>query len=226
MKFDRIAYQIEFKLTSHASDLAFLIKDDIPILGILPFRQEKAWFVMKCHDTKNNASQSNNTSPLVSDSENPLLWLFRRKNSNGDSLISPTSFIAGERLRADLNFSGILPRTTMNWSSQSGVDMSRVSQGLNPTEAMIASRQRVDLALSAVGPEFSGLLLDLCGFCKGLERIEQERGWPLRSGKVVVQLALASLARHYGLNEVAIGSEKARIRRWSTSDAKPQMRKL
>jgi Domain of unknown function (DUF6456) len=160
-----------------------------------------------------------------SDSENPLLWLFRRKNSLGQSLITAASYAAGERLRADLTYSGAIPRITMNWSSQGGVDVSRQSQGLNATEAMIAARQRVDLAMRAVGPEFSGLLMDICGFCKGLERIEQERGWPLRSGKVVVQIALACLARHYGLDDIAIGKEQSRIRRWSTTDAKPVMRR-
>jgi Domain of unknown function (DUF6456) len=162
---------------------------------------------------------------MTGEADNPLLWLFRRKNRDGESLISAASYAAGERLRADLTFSGKLPKVTMNWSSQGGVDVSRTAQGLNPTEAVIAARQRVDLAMRAVGPEFSGLLMDLCGFCKGLEAIEQQRGWPQRSGKVVVQLALASLARHYGLDDVAIGRESSRIRQWSTADARPIMRK-
>jgi hypothetical protein len=161
---------------------------------------------------------------MTGEADNPLLWLFRRKNGDGTSLISIASYAAGERLRADLTFSGILPKVTMNWSSQM-VDISRTSQGLNPTEAMISARQRVDLAMQAVGPEFSGLLIDICGFCKGLEAIERQRGWPQRSGKVVVQLALSSLARHYGLDDVAIGREISRMRQWSTADARPVIQK-
>jgi hypothetical protein len=171
---------------------------------------------------KSNANQSGLI--MTSEADSPLLWLFRRKNNAGKSLISPASFAAGERLRSDLTFSGMLPKTTMNWSAQA-IDISRSSQGLNPTEAMIAARQRVDHALRAVGPEFSSLLMDICGFGKGLEVIEQQHGWPQRSGKVAVQLALNCLARHYGLDDVAIGQINSPMRRWATEDARPKIRR-
>jgi hypothetical protein len=84
---------------------------------------------------------------------------------------------------------------------------------------VIASRQRVRLAMEACGPEFSGLLMDVCCFLRGLEEVERERGWPLRSAKVVLQLALDRLARHYGLSGEATGAASARIRTWLAAGA-------
>jgi hypothetical protein len=87
------------------------------------------------------------------------------------------------------------------------------------TDLVIASRQRVRLAMEACGPEFSGLLMDVCCFLRGLEEVERERGWPLRSAKIVLQLALDRLARHYGLRDEARGDASARVRTWLAADA-------
>jgi len=84
----------------------------------------------------------------------------------------------------------------------------------------LAARQRVEKAMQAVGPEFSGLLLDVCGFLKGLETIVSERQWPRRSARIVLDLALARLARHYGMKREQAGAP-APLRHWGTQDFRP-----
>jgi hypothetical protein len=137
------------------------------------------------------------TKVIVDETESPLAWLARRRGRDGRALIEPHQLQAGERLRADFTRAHLMPRTTSNWSSPLSSGGGN-GQAAVFTETMIAARQRVHHALDAVGPEFAGLLLDICCFLKGLEDIERERAWPARSGKVVLQLALDRLARHYG----------------------------
>ncbi len=86
------------------------------------------------------------------------------------------------------------------------------------TDVVVAARQRVRRALTAVGPEFADLLLDVCCFLKGLEQAECERAWPPRSAKVVLQLGLDCLARHYGLGREARGRARAPIEKWLAAE--------
>ncbi len=155
----------------------------------------------------------------VDDAESPLGWLARRRGRDGRALIAPHQFLAGERLRADFTCAQMMPRTTADWSgiASSGRRAPSMSGGFS--ESATAARQRVNAALEAVGPEFSGLLLDLCCFLKGLEDIERMRGWPARSAKVVLQLALDRLARHYGYMAEARGHHAQAVRTWLADGA-------
>lgn len=149
---------------------------------------------------------------ITDHAESPLVWLARR------SYIKPVHLQAGERLRADFTNAQLMPRTTSNWTA----DVARGARGSAPvtySDSVIAARQRVRHALDAVGPEFSGLLVDVCCFLKRLEDVERERRWPPRSAKVVLALGLDRLARHFGLGEEARGRSRAAVRTWLAPDA-------
>ena len=154
----------------------------------------------------------------IDESESPLAWLARRKGRDGRLLIAPVQLQAGERLRAEFTRAQLMPRTTSNWSATMADSHRGAGQPTTFTEAVVAARQRVRHALDAVGPEFSGILLDVCCFLKGLTDVERERGWPSRSAKVVLQLALDRLARHYRLGSEARGRAHAPVRTWQAPE--------
>jgi hypothetical protein len=170
--------------------------------------------------TREMMTETGAISVLVNDSESPLAWLARRKGRDGRAMISSNQFIAGEKLRADFTRGHLSPRVTSDWSAPTAGRSRTFGGGAGEmTDLVIASRQRVRLAMEACGPEFSGLLMDVCCFLRGLEEVERERGWPLRSAKIVLQLGLDRLARHYGLREEARGDASARVRTWLAADA-------
>ncbi len=153
----------------------------------------------------------------VNEGESPLAWLSRRKGRNGHALIEPVQLLAGERLRADFTRAHLMPRTTSNWDA-AVADHRRDASAAGFTELVIAARQRVRRALDGVGPEFAGLLVDVCCFLKRLDDVERERSWPPRSAKVVLQLGLDRLARHYGLRGEAHGRGHG-LRTWLADGA-------
>jgi hypothetical protein len=155
----------------------------------------------------------------LDEAESPLAWLARRKGRDGQPLIAPHQLQAGERLRSTFTRGQLMPRTTANWGAAVARDRRGGASGATFTETVIAARQQLRHALDTVGPEFSGLLLDVCCFLKRLEDVERERGWPARSAKVVLQIALDRLARHYGLDAQAHGRSKTELRTWLAADA-------
>ena len=167
------------------------------------------------HSERVDASVETEAGPArvrMNAEESPLDWLRRRKDRDGTPMIDEASYQAGERLRADITVAGLLPSVTARWEAPQGRGSGSPSDA---TDRMVAARQRIRHAFEAVGADLADLLIDLCGFVKGLELIERERRWPPRSGKVVVRLALARLAEHYGLETTARGPQASRgIRAW------------
>lgn len=158
-------------------------------------------------------------SVMVDEAESPLAWLARRRGRDGRPLIEAHQLLAGERLRIDFTHAHLMPRTTSDWSNPMESGGRGGAHAAAAADVTVAARQRVHRALDAIGPEFSGLLLDVCCFLKRLEDVERERIWPARSAKVVLQLGLDRLARHYGYAAQAKGRARADIRTWVAEDA-------
>jgi hypothetical protein len=151
---------------------------------------------------------------LLDELESPIGWLARRKGRDGKPLIEAVQFQAGERLRADFTRAQLTPSVTSSWDPSRAQGRRGQSGGRTFSDAVVAAREQVNLALEAVGPEFAGVLQDVCCFLKGLADVERERHWPPRSAKVVLQLGLDRLARHYGLAQEAHGRAHAPVRTW------------
>lgn len=181
-----------------------------------------ASFAAQHRDLAREIRDAGEAPVMVDANESPLAWLARRRDREGAPFLDPASVEAGERFRRDVTAAQLLPSVTSNWSAHGAGSRSDPSRMLLPSEVALAARQRIDRALDALGPEFSGLVLDACGFVKRLETIESERGWPARSAKVVLRMALAKLARHYGLAASARGPLSSRgVRHWGVEDFRP-----
>jgi hypothetical protein len=158
--------------------------------------------------------------------EGPLAWLRRRKDKGGQALITEPQFAAGERLGADFWHAQLMPRVTANWSAAAASRRMRRAApgaGVDISDNVVAARARVHRALAAVGPELAGILLDVCCHDIGLEPAGRAQGWPQRAAKVVLQLGLTRLARHYGLLAPEPSPGAHRLRHWGGEDYRPTL---
>ena len=157
----------------------------------------------------------------VNYAESPLTRLSRVRGTGRQAWIDAGQLAAGERLRADFEHGLMRPRVTASWDlAQTASTKHAVPSGRqNLSERALDARSRVNAALAAVGPELSGILLDVCCFLKGLEQVEAERKWPRRSAKVILRAALDALDRHYNPSHPRSG----RLRRWGSVDYRPEL---
>ena len=150
--------------------------------------------------------------------ESPLFPLLRLKEKDGRPFLSHEAVVAGERLAADFDFAGLQPRITASWEPR----LSSRNAGAPPpavelADSRLAAKTRIARAVDAMGPELSGVALDVCCFGKGLETVERERQWPARSAKLMLRAALLSLARHYAPPPV-----RPRPRHWGEAGYRPR----
>lgn len=134
--------------------------------------------------------------------ESPLGWLRKRKNKNGEHLISLDQFEAAERFRIDYEMSMHSKSMTANYD---GVPISKRAKSgtsdLSFTERQLDAKKRYDKAVSAMGSGLSDSLIRLCCHLEGFEAAEKSLGWPSRSLKLVMIMALDRLAHHYKKGE-------------------------
>ncbi|MFZ1366893.1 DUF6456 domain-containing protein [Sphingorhabdus sp.] len=124
--------------------------------------------------------------------ESPLSWL----HAHGH--LTDRQLLAGEKLRGDYERAALGPRTTMAWVN---MPVARGRHGapspLSPTEAMLRAKQRFDGAMEALGRDLSDIAWRVICACESVSVAEKGMGWPTRSGKLVLRIALDRLADFY-----------------------------
>jgi Domain of unknown function (DUF6456) len=121
--------------------------------------------------------------------ESPLAWLHARGH------LPERLLDAGEQLRADYERSQLSASITMRW------DAVRVKttgeRGLSPSEKQVAARQRFDGAIRMAGKGLEDILWRVVCAGEALPEAEKTLGWPARSGKLVLKIALERVAEFY-----------------------------
>ena len=157
----------------------------------------------------------------INEGESPLGWLHRRRGADGKPLIERVQLEAGERLRRDFTLAQLTPRMAVDLSAPVIGEKRGIKAEAPLPETVLAAKQRFSRALKFVGPGLADLLIDVCCHLTGLAEAERAKGWPKRSGKVVVlQIALDRLAHYYGLKPVVGASQRGRIHAWHAPEEK------
>ena len=140
------------------------------------------------------AGRKTHRTITVNLAESPLSWLHARGH------LTDRQLLAGEKLRSDYEAAAMGPNVTMRWEN---IPLSREKRGaptgLNQTERMISAKARFDGALGALGPDLADIAWRVICAGESMPVAEREMAWPVRSGKLVLRIALDRLAGFYRL---------------------------
>ena len=133
--------------------------------------------------------------------ESPLIGLARRHDRDGQPFLGRDLVAAAERLREDFELSDYGQPEGTDWEGfLSAIPADRraaAPSGRPLTPGVLAARDRLDEALSDLGPGLADVALRCCCLLEGLETLERRMGWSARSGKIVLRIALQRLQHHY-----------------------------
>lgn len=128
----------------------------------------------------------------VNAAESPISWLASR------GLLTDAQLRAGERLRADYERAGLSARVTMRWDAAAPAKQRGGARAADASLARIDAHRRFHGALDAAGPGLADICWRVICAGEGIGGAEKTLGWPARSGKLVLGLALDRLAQFYG----------------------------
>lgn len=150
---------------------------------------------------------------IVDLTESPLARL-AAPGPDGDAFLRPHQVEAGERVRRLVDRAQLQPRLTMSYSPVHTAGGKSAGHAGEIGDMAADARKALANLHRDLPRDCAEVVLDVCGFGKGLQQVETERGWPRRSAKLVLRIGLDRLAEIYGLSEVATGADIRRRRAW------------
>lgn len=152
--------------------------------------------------------------------ESPLSRLV----SGDRAFLEPHQIEAAERVRSLVERAQLRTRTTMNYSGEATGGRRQRNAAETVTDMAVDARRALNGIHGALPAECAGVVMDVCGWLKGLQQVERERGWPRRSAKLVLRIGLEQVAQRMGLGPHALGRERVPQRSWLEEGARPDLR--
>lgn len=162
------------------------------------------------------------SSARLNINEGPLLKLSYPRNGVAPFLL-PHHLLAAKKIETLVARTQMLQRTTMSYDP-ARTGQGNKSSGLGPDlgDNALDARKKLQQCLDRLPPDCASVVMDVCGFQKGLQLIEMERKWPRRSAKLILRIGLDQLCAFFELAPTITGKPSNTARHWMGKDARPK----
>jgi len=132
--------------------------------------------------------------------------LYKRRDKNGQTLLSDAEYEAGQRYARDYALAGYDVLATQNYM-RAGADKSAYfGHKEDEIHGRMDARDRLKNANSAIGKGLDKVIIAVCCLDRSLSQVERAEKWAAASGLTILKLGLSALADYYGTHAGAIKS--------------------
>ncbi|WP_127145619.1 DUF6456 domain-containing protein [Pelagibacterium montanilacus] len=154
----------------------------------------------------------------------PAIAALVRRQGRAGPYLEAHHIVAAERIARLYERSRLTPRVTMRYEPVPGGGRQGRREGGSDIPEMAAEARKALARLHGhLPPDCMDVIVDVVGYEKGLGEIEAARGWPRRSAKMVLRIALDQAAIAFGLSGAATGAASGSVRGWVAPDGRPTL---
>lgn len=121
--------------------------------------------------------------------------------------------LAADRLMRLFARANLRQRVTMSYDPTRIGRQGGAGQG-DLADSAADARKTLNRLANDLPADCWAVLVDVCLFDRGLQDIEQARGWPRRAAKLVLRIGLDQIASRFGLDAGAAGKSVGELRNW------------
>ena len=154
--------------------------------------------------------------------EGPLLQLSHARN-NKPAFLAPHHLLAAGKIQQLMARCQMVQRTTLSYDpTRTGKADKSLNSAHELGDNALDARRKLNACLETLPADCAGVVMDVCGYQKGLQLIETERNWPRRSAKLILRIGLEQVCLHFGIDFSAQGKEGVRTRKWMQAGTRPR----
>jgi len=129
---------------------------------------------------------------------NALERLARKKDGQGQFILSPAEVEAGRRLAKDYALAGLGHVSTQNYMSAGADGGDRKGRQEDKILRSMTARTRIKAAEAAMGEGLDKAVIAVCCHDESLDSVERAEHWVKSSGLTILKLGLSRLVKLYG----------------------------
>lgn len=147
-----------------------------------------------------------NTKPALSANET-IVRLSRKSKGEEQAFLAAHHVTVANRVAALIEKSQLRQSVTQNLSVLRRPGKSLGGGAVDLSDMAIDCRKHLDQLVQQLPRDCAGVVVDVCGFDKGLQQVEFERKWPRRSAKLILRMGLDHAAEYWKIGAVAKGPD-------------------